>query len=424
MISGDPYTIVYLTASGILLALAALYSNFNLRLTEDCSYSLWNLIVISICGEHLGRLQPTPQLRVWATEIALGREANDPNSSSSTNHLRAEDIVEVIPDFVIIFQKIGSLPPDHTSVESFLQSIRFGQFPCWTSFRLTKTYMPLIVELKRPITRHASTIKQYGFGLMRYMKLAQEQAELQSDCLALSQMYELLPSVILIAASGDYWSARIKPFSQSGITPRRAYAEITLKYNTKVDQEKELEVRFGLRDSDTDSSIITEGDSMQAVLGDTDYQDAWDYGDSALWDGNSDSDAGPIQTTGRSPTELKECRRRHDAFVKKIGPKQVYSAEELNDWSELHDPLEQVPTSRRYVTPGKWHATKFDKRQLTGRKWSPVFRIGTKESADAMAYIENLVSDKLEEITADEGEAPRAPEVPRPTRGPRPSRRR
>ncbi|KAJ2916252.1 hypothetical protein MD484_g4141, partial [Candolleomyces efflorescens] len=205
--AGTANILLNLPAIAILLSTAYMYStSFNQRLTEDCCHPLWNLIVFMLCGGHLDKLQPTAQIKLWRTKKRSDSQMPDPDTSIATLHSRRKAIIEVVPDFAILYQRIQ--PPSTPSAlqPNFLGTLTFDSLPSWTSLTVGQTFVPLLVELKRPVTRHASNIKQFGYGLLRYMILAQEQAVRQALLLFSSALYTAQDTVVLIAACGHYWT--------------------------------------------------------------------------------------------------------------------------------------------------------------------------------------------------------------------------
>lgn len=70
--------------------------------------------------------------------------------------------------------------------------------------------VPLIVETKRPATRHPKDIETYVRGLSYLLFQAQEQAYKQTHCLfSTREKYDSQDAVMIIAASGHWWSFRI-----------------------------------------------------------------------------------------------------------------------------------------------------------------------------------------------------------------------
>ncbi|RXW17322.1 hypothetical protein EST38_g8544 [Candolleomyces aberdarensis] len=256
-----------LPASTILFATAYMYSTiFNQRLTEDCCHPLYNLIVFLLCGAGLGQLQPTAQLKLWIMKNPSYSRTTNPDASIATLHAPKKQILEVIPDFAILYQRVIHRYRGKSALTtSFLNSLKFDSLPDWTSVTLDQTYIPLLVELKRPITRHALSIKQYGYALLRYMNLAQTQAYLQAEFLFLSPLYKGQGNVFLIAACGHYWSympAIQHSAHRIGRDPESLEA-IALDYNIAEEEESRLEIEIGVPTNDDILNEGSEGNSQE-----------------------------------------------------------------------------------------------------------------------------------------------------------------
>ncbi|RXW24615.1 hypothetical protein EST38_g1247 [Candolleomyces aberdarensis] len=394
-----------LTAGGFMLSVASSHGqSFNERHTEDCSYGPWNMFHFILCGTKVGRLLPTPQLRVWAKLEFETIVEGDPNISAVTHAFAANKIEEMIPDFAIAFHKPAGPPPGYATVQDFLESITFGSMPSWDSCPIARSYLPLISEVKRSPTRHPTNIKQYGYSLIRFLDLAQRQAELQAVCLFQSQIYRHQPEVYIIASSAEYWTFKME--SRNRAVMERGEIGIMVEYNAITIEERELEESLEIDDGtvdDSDDGISFFGeDSMEASYGDeySTYQSAGDYDDILSDDGVSNPSS--HQSTHNSSLTMVEDNHRqlHDQFVNGKGKQQVYNTEDLNQWWDLYSFSQKNSSS---ISSGGQHATKFD-RHLDLCQWSPIFKIGTEASLAAMTFIQQKLHYYLADQTADERE--------------------
>ncbi|KAJ4498492.1 hypothetical protein C8R41DRAFT_864685 [Lentinula lateritia] len=196
-----------LLLTGIVFALSFLLSvKFNRRRTEDSTHPVWSLILIQLCGSNLGRLQPVPQYRLYFSAVDF--TDLDPNETISGSD------VEVIPDFCILLHRavlvrvVGPLRPLLANIQSTYLPSR--------AIKITSTFIPLLVELKRPVSRHCRDIDEFMSGLGTMMNSAQSQAEGQAHCLFSIPNYHRQMHVVLLAAVGEWWSFRFVPRSNFG----------------------------------------------------------------------------------------------------------------------------------------------------------------------------------------------------------------
>lgn len=131
---------------GLLLSLALIASfRYNRRRTEDRLHPLWSLILARLCGNHLGRLLPTPQFRLYF--FSATNSAADPDST-----MPGADF-EVIPDFCLLLQRVA-FASSYISLTmiQFLAQLSPINLP-YHRIRVSTLFIPLILELKRSVTR-------------------------------------------------------------------------------------------------------------------------------------------------------------------------------------------------------------------------------------------------------------------------------
>ncbi|KAJ3884858.1 hypothetical protein GG344DRAFT_83422 [Lentinula edodes] len=196
-----------LLLTGIAFALSFILSvKFNRRRTEDSTHPVWSLILIQLCGSNLGRLQPVPQYRLYFSAIDFNNF--DPNQTIPGGD------VEVIPDFCILLHcavliQKGALRPLLAKIQSTYLPFR--------AIKITSVFIPLLVELKRPVSRNCRrSIDEFMSGLGTMMKSAQSQAAGQAHCLFSIPNYHRQMHVVLIAAVGEWWSFWVVPRSRFG----------------------------------------------------------------------------------------------------------------------------------------------------------------------------------------------------------------
>ncbi|KAJ3926251.1 MAG: hypothetical protein NXY57DRAFT_1114365 [Lentinula lateritia] len=191
--------------TGILFALSFILSvRLNRRRTEDSTHPLWSLILIQLCGSDIGRLQPTPQYRLYYSEEDI--TDLDPNKTISGCD------VEVIPDFCILLHCAAR--DQQGTLKSILANTMPIKLPSHSrAIEITSSFVPLLVELKRPVSRNCMHIDQFMSGLGTMMNSAQFQAMDQANCLFSIPNFRRQQEVVLIAAVGEWWSFRFVPRS-------------------------------------------------------------------------------------------------------------------------------------------------------------------------------------------------------------------
>lgn len=154
--------------AGILFALSFILSvRLNRRRTEDSTHPLWSLLLIQLCGSDIGRLQPTPQYRLYYSEEDITNL--DPNKTISGCD------VEVIPDFCILLHCAAR--DQQGTLKSILANTMPIRLPSHSrAIEITSSFVPLLVELKRPVSRNCMHIDQFMSGLGTMMNSAQFQA--------------------------------------------------------------------------------------------------------------------------------------------------------------------------------------------------------------------------------------------------------
>ncbi|KAJ3995869.1 hypothetical protein F5050DRAFT_1534165, partial [Lentinula boryana] len=189
-------SITFLT--GILFSLAFILSfRFNRRRTEDSTHPLWSLIMYKLCGPNLGRLLPTPQFRLY-----ISPESSNPNETLSGA------VLEVIPDFCILLYSAQPVKPK-TVLAQILQQITTSFLPSPHTVRISSLSIPLLVELKRPVSRKCVDIGEVMYQLTSSMLNARNQVMAQALCLFSIPNYHHQRKVILIAGVGEWWSFRL-----------------------------------------------------------------------------------------------------------------------------------------------------------------------------------------------------------------------
>ncbi|KAF9060203.1 hypothetical protein BDP27DRAFT_1430356 [Rhodocollybia butyracea] len=225
---------------GIVFSLALIASiRFNRRRTEDSTHPTWTLIVIRLCGKHLGRLQPTPQYRLYYSAADLA-STTDPNRT-----LSGAD-VEVIPDFCILLQRAAVvLSAAQQSMSALLSTITSLNL-CYHAIHITASFLPLLLELKRPVSRHPVDIEEFMDDLSTFMQHARQQVLAQAHCLFSIPVYRRQTHVVAVAAVGEWWCFQVlhrSSFSHQGAFDRERYMELQDRDEhtwTSVNREEDI----------------------------------------------------------------------------------------------------------------------------------------------------------------------------------------
>ncbi|KAF5379634.1 hypothetical protein D9757_009204 [Collybiopsis confluens] len=210
---------------GTVFAIAFMLSmRFNPRRTDDTSHALWVLVLHDLCGRHFGRLVPTPQYRIyWSVRDSLHFQDQDPDVTMPDS-----EILEVIPDFaILLFRGVLSSTTVRKTFMEVLSKFRPTSY-FHNNLRVTACFIPLLVELKRPVSRHCSDIDQFMDGLSKLMGNARMQVQSQvympssssvnhnsdtystkAECLFSTPKFYRQSEVIVIAAVGDWWCFRV-----------------------------------------------------------------------------------------------------------------------------------------------------------------------------------------------------------------------
>ncbi|KAJ3858322.1 hypothetical protein EV359DRAFT_69103 [Lentinula novae-zelandiae] len=192
---------------GICLSLAFVASvRFNRRRTEDSTHPTWSLIMVHLCGTQLGRLQPIPQYRLYYAEADLLNLNQDPDKT-----LPGCD-VEVIPDYCILLHRAVFMPDVRLGAGRTLRNLLNSVGPLnlpYHSIRISTSFIPVLVELKRPVSRNCVDIQQFMSELVVFVVNAREQVERQASCLFSMPNFYRQSYVVAIAAVGEWWCLRV-----------------------------------------------------------------------------------------------------------------------------------------------------------------------------------------------------------------------
>ncbi|KAL1719322.1 hypothetical protein EV715DRAFT_290296 [Schizophyllum commune] len=211
-----------LTAITFLLPpiiIGILYANsfyYNRRLTEYSSYALWTTVLHHLISkvDTWGVLAIAPQAEVYISPLDEDF-VDDPDMSFKTRPDKEAKGVRI--DLALLLHR-----PHTKSKSTVLRSIGLKSVadlfryicghvfhpPLYDALSIQSTFIALFVELKRPVSRHASI----GIWLKRVrdtLTLARLQAEQQFDCAVSSKRYDAQKEAWLIAGTLDIFCVRL-----------------------------------------------------------------------------------------------------------------------------------------------------------------------------------------------------------------------
>ncbi|EAU81334.1 hypothetical protein CC1G_07264 [Coprinopsis cinerea okayama7 len=201
-IEPDDFSLPVEALSRLFCSNAIHYSySFNPRLTEDVTHAAWN-VVVNLWRNNRPLLFPTPQLYIYKTKQQQ-LEEDDPNASLDT--VADSTSQGVVVDYCILMPAItwyqGQAPTDEELKAINLDFLSLGY--------VSSLCAPLLVELKRPVTRSADNILEYIADLGCKIGSAGQQVLLQSQCLFSSAKYADQQWAILVAGAGGWWMCKI-----------------------------------------------------------------------------------------------------------------------------------------------------------------------------------------------------------------------
>lgn len=198
----------------MLLPLSFLLSTiFNIRRLEDSSYALWSALLLQLCDTRLDIFIICPQYALYVSPKAKFR----PNESFSSTLTEADDQAKgVVVDNCLIIPEIrlARLPvgTENPSLTEYLASFFITQ-PSFleVNVRTTNATVPIIVEQKRPPSRHPLNIYAYYRQIQNSLEKARSQAWDQGTCLFSMPKFARQNRVMLIGASGAWWRFCLVP---------------------------------------------------------------------------------------------------------------------------------------------------------------------------------------------------------------------
>lgn len=354
------------------------------------------------------------------TERAFDDEGSDPNSLSDQGSVhnisqitipKSKKTVDVIPDYAVLLPVIKlryKLKPPHKfqwleklagdaldlTIENpnppiaRLLDVMTHVFPCWSRFTTKKTSIPLLAELKRPVSRHKNSVMKYGKDLRSAIEVAQLQVVQQAQCLFLGGMYAHQNEVLLIAAVGDFFTFRGCTRDSFGTESFDAseYDEISCALDQGKRQTVSLE-EYTRKPEDLESGLDSEGSQTP-------------------------DDATQIRRSSPKLVNLSQATSARTALNEATGMRPSYHIADLNLWLKydriisLHENDEDPddfdesnylgePTFL-FQNPGipdlGWIVTDLGRVVLTpeivgSTQWSPIFKIGTTPAFQALLYI-------------------------------------
>ncbi|KAJ3979779.1 hypothetical protein F5890DRAFT_1633061 [Lentinula detonsa] len=367
--------------TGILFSLAFILSfRFNRRRTEDSTHPLWSLILYKLCGANLGRLLPTPQFRLY-----ISPESSNPNETLSGA------VLEVIPDFCILLYRAHPVKPK--TLAQILQQITSSFLPSPHTVQISSLSIPLLVELKRPISRNCVDLKEFMSEVTSSMLKARKQVTAQALCLFSIPKHHDQDEVYLIAAVGEWWSFRLVSRSdfKGKIFQNRLYGKLLLQVKENENEDNE---------------------DMTHLMGSSQTGDMEKY-----------------QAQMKEEETLEEIRLRHDRErAKRLSKRERRRI----DWSQNQSDLQKLIDGAKMGEPGvyaekamnefirlqskldqswqrNWGTVFLEPNPASGlvdieqqTEWSKVFRIGTQTSASYLDQISNKLARLVKQTSLED----------------------
>ncbi|KAJ3720711.1 hypothetical protein DFJ43DRAFT_1004899 [Lentinula guzmanii] len=370
--------------TGILFSLAFILSfRFNRRRTEDSTHPLWSLILYKLCGPNLGRLLPTPQFRLY-----ISPESSNPNETLSGA------VLEVIPDFCILLYRAQPVKPK-TFLAQILQQITTSFLPSPHTVQISSLSIPLLVELKRPISRNCVDLKEFMSGLTSSMLKARNQVTAQALCLFSIPEHHDQDGVFLIAAVGEWWSFRLVSRSdfEGRIFQDHLYDKLLqVKENEKEDNE-DMTHLMG-------SSQTGDMEKYQAQMKEETPEEIRLRHKRERANRLSEREKTRIDWSQNQ----SDLQKLIDEAEVKMGEPGVYANEKMDEYSRLQSTLDrswQRHWGTVFLEPDPASRSGLvDIKQQT--EWSKVFRIGTQTSASYLDQISNELARLVEQTSLED----------------------
>ncbi|KAF4607532.1 hypothetical protein EYR38_001604 [Pleurotus pulmonarius] len=200
--------------TAVLLPLSFLLSTiFNIRRLEDSSYALWSALLLQLCDNRLDIFIICPQYALYVSPKAKFRPDDSFSSTLTEADNQAKGVVVdnclIIPEIRLARPPVGTEDP---SLTKYLASFFITQ-PSFleVNVRTTNATVPIIVEQKRPPSRHPLNIYTYFRQIQNLLEKAQSQAWDQGNCLFSMPKFARQNRVMLIGASGAWWQFCLVP---------------------------------------------------------------------------------------------------------------------------------------------------------------------------------------------------------------------
>ncbi|KAG9219857.1 hypothetical protein CCMSSC00406_0009604 [Pleurotus cornucopiae] len=224
--------------SAVVLPLSFLLSTiFNVRRTENSSYALWTTLLLRLCDIRLDVFIICPQYGLYVSPKQNFR----PNESTSSTRTQSDSKAKgVFVDNCLILPEIHLTRPPSEKSLSLLEY--FGSFfkTRYSSFsevdiRTVNATVPIIVEQKRPPSRHPDNIRAHCLDILLLLQRATSQALSQAECLFSMPKFGCQKQVMLIGASGSWWQFCLLEREKS--SPEFDFAYYTQEFLEETDEE-------------------------------------------------------------------------------------------------------------------------------------------------------------------------------------------
>ncbi|KAK7029028.1 hypothetical protein VNI00_014738 [Paramarasmius palmivorus] len=376
----------------LLSAINMVYNGlFNTRRLESPCYAIWSVVLAKLIDKDEDILIHCPQ---YAMYLSKADSQLPSGSSPDISFLTAPDseAIGVIVDHALLLPSTTLKRPG--TILEFLKNLSPAQID--SSFRelsLADLFVPLLVEVKRPVTRHPGSITSFVRGLWELMSAAQLQAEEQAFCLFSSVRHATQNTAIIIAAAGHYWSW--KRCTRDGYRNRTAF-------NINVYQTK-LVTAFSSKADVEEDGLASAGAELDDLLPPRDVDNAKRLREQLFKaitsrDNHTVVLAREAQTAERNKRASKRSVSRdtrqeaEDALAEFTPAKTSVHAYEIQDLNEcfrlliLAEKIEVDRAPEMFIVPDD-QTTMPPHSNDEDLDWSPIMRLGTRVSDSNMALI-------------------------------------
>ncbi|PPR08149.1 hypothetical protein CVT24_012450 [Panaeolus cyanescens] len=438
-------TVIVHPLTVVTLCLVFFSFEYNRRRTEDSIHVLWNKVLYDLCPKSRGwYFFPAPQVRVYASLLdtaAACRTTSSTNleplpSISTAGQQQTEEIItmpgkvgkEVILDFCLLFpipegrRRSSNITDrfckyvfgwDVTSYKNADQKQKTNALDIIKDLKLKQMTIPLIAELKKPISRHPPDIMAYCEYLSNHIDKAQHQLLEQARCIFSLSRFRSQKEIMLIAASGEWWTFRLATRTQYPFSKIFSLNEYNDK--DKLDEQSQ--------DLYKEEKLFEPMDLPNTVVNveDAGNRDAEELTESQKLEQKQRSEerAKYMGTRSSHLPRANQAWKKYSDFhdhINKLGSSMLYTISEVHNfykqWYEVRQEfaVAQAPLPRPVQTSSK--LLKFQHNNMSNTEridlerfknhWSPALQLGTEISNRYLVAIWEILDSQLTENLPEE----------------------